>query len=268
MKPSEELLIRLLKEKHRAVSANLDTFLRVLAGEDLQAKKLHAEYSLTAAKDLRGVLAQQDVPDWLNILLSVIPGFISGSITSADLLINLIPQKEPIERHRWLFDGSVEQAFDFDAIYEHFKRESRLPELFDQVIKILQEIHDSGEIDSVMMMQALGKVISTIKKSKDGSYFSLISAWDFLISFLRNYIWEEISNLPVFGSAIVALRTTVGELNDEMFTLRQNMQDEMSKTVGAEIKKLDGKTNFSSVAYDKSGYLLPASTTPLLEGKA
>lgn len=192
--------------------------------------------------------------------------FVNGPLTPPDFLENFISWKPQCDNHRWVFEEDDETAFDFDAIYERFKKESRLPELFDQVVRTLEEIHASGEVDSVTMLRALGKVISTIKKCKDGSYFSLNGAWEFLLSFLKNYLWGELSNLPVFGTAMTALRKTIEELNDEMFSLHSKIQSEMAKTVETEIKNLEGKSEFRSIAYDKTGRLLPGPAAPQLSG--
>lgn len=132
-----------------------------------------------------------------------------------------------------------------------------MPELFEKIISILTDIHDSGEVDSVAMLKALGKVIATIKKCKDGSYFSLNSAWEFLLSFLKNYMWEELSKLPILGSAMEALEKTIKETNEEMFKLHTQVQNEMKSTVEREIRVLANKSTFDFITYNKGGHLLP-----------
>jgi hypothetical protein len=185
--------------------------------------------------------------------------FTSGKWTAPDFLVHFVKAKGQSEAHHWEFGQVSEAAFDFDSIFEHFKKESRLPEFFDQIIRLLEEIEASGEVDSVSMLRALGKVIATIKKCKDGSYFSLNSAWEFLLSFLNNYMWGELSKLPVLGTALEALGNTIKEAEEEMFKVHKQVQDELVRTVTSEVKALTDKSEFPFVTYGRSGHLLPMS---------
>ncbi len=257
---SLQFFLRLIKQKHLSVRERGDSLLKALAGEDPNAKKNAATAMLQAANDLSAVLANGDIPSWLSDVLNQLPLFLNGRWSSFDLLSNFIPLKSALDNHRWIFDESSEVPFDFDSIFDHFKKESRLPELFDEIVRLLEEIQGSGEVDSVTMLRALGKVISTIKRCKDGSYFSLNSAWEFLLSFLNNYLWGELSNLPVLGTALEALGKTIRETNDEMFRLHTQVKDEMTRVVEDEIKVLANRSAFPFVTYDKSGHLLENSS--------
>ncbi len=261
---TQAFILRLVRQKHGELRQATASLLKEMAGDNMDRKKALASQVQRQAQDLRNVLSDKDVPPWLSTAIAYLPTFADGRMSPPDFLDSLIAWKPQCDNHRWVFEEEDESAFDFDAIYERFKGESRLPELFDQVVRTLEEIHASGEVDSVTMLRALGKVISTIKKCKDGSYFSLNGAWEFLLSFLKNYLWGELSNLPVFGTAMTALRKTIEELNDEMFSLHAKIKSEMAKTVETEIKKLDGKSDFRSIAYDKTGRLLPGPAAPLL----
>lgn len=258
---SLQFFLRLVGEKHQSVINASEALMRELAGEDKNSKKKVAEALLQAAQDLRAIVSNNDVPKWLTHLLNYLPLFIGGKWSAFELLSHLIHIKASLVAHSWVFNESAETAFDFDSIFEHFKKESRLPDLFNQIVQILEEIEASGEVDSVTMLRSLGKVIATIKKSKDGSYFSLNSAWEFLLSFLKNYMWGELSKVPVLGTALEALEKTIKEANEEMFKLHQQVQEEMSRTVEAEVKVLKNKSEFQFVAYDKGGHLLAKPAT-------
>lgn len=261
---SVNLFVRLVLEKHKVLKDSSDQLLRALVTEDPNKKKNEAKVALQAAQDLRGILATQDVPNWLVHTINALNSFVGGSWTSYDLLANYIPARELIDSHQWVFQEDTERPFDFDAIYEHFKKDSRLPELFDSIVKLLEDIQGSGEVDSMAMLKALGKVIATIKRSKDGSYFSLNSAWEFLLSFLKNYMWGELSKIPMLGTALEALEKTIKETNEEMFKLHQQVQEEMNKTVESEMQVLKNKSDFSFITYDRQGHWLTAPTTPAL----
>lgn len=256
---SLQLFLRVIQERHSSLNASAKTLIRELAGLDPNNKKVVAENTLRAATDLRAILSSNDIPPWLNEIISQLTNFTSGNWAAPDLLVNFINVKGQAAAHQWKFAQASEAALDFDSIFEHFKKESRLPELFDQIIHLLEEIESSGEVDSVSMLRALGKVIATIKKCKNGSYLSLNSAWEFLLSFLNNYMWGELSKLPVLGTALEALGKTIKETDEEMFKVHNQVQEELVRTVSAEIKALSDKSTFPFVTYDRNGHLFPKS---------
>lgn len=258
---SVQFFFRLVKEKHSNLVASASTLLREFAGDDPNAKKSCAESTLQAASDLRAILSKNDVPDWLNNTINAVSQFTRGNWSAKDFLPNFIDVKRQLDTHRWQFDQVTEAAFDFDSIFEHYKKESRLPELFDDIIRLLEEIESSGEVDSVNMLRALGKVIATIKKCKDGSYFSLNSAWEFLLSFLNNYMWGELSKLPLLGTALEALGKTIRDADEEMFKVHKQVQEELVRTVTTEVKALTNKSDFPFVTYNRNGRLFPHTET-------
>lgn len=257
---SVQLFLRLVQEKHKSLIQTSEPLLIALASENPDNKMACAKAMLEAAKDLRGLCSANDVPSWLMQAIKFLEAYTAQQWSAYELLRNFILIKYSLENHQWVFDESPEIAFNFDLIFEHFKKEGRLPELFNQIIQILEEIKSSGEIDSFIMLRSLEKVIATIKKSKDGSYFSLNSAWEFLLNFLMNYMRGELLKIPVLGTALEALEKTIIETNEEMFKLHQQVQEEMKKTVENEMSVLKDKTAFQFIAYDRSGHLLENPT--------
>lgn len=249
--------MRFVAEKHNELIKSLDDLVNVLVTEDIEAKKSTANVSLTKANELKSSISQQDCPAWLPPLIQGLQCFSNDTWRQTNLIAHLIRHIAQIKAHAWVFANPSESAFDFDSIFEHYKSQSRLSELFDEIIKILEQIQDSSEIDSVAMMAALGKVIATLKQNKKGSYFSINSAWSFLVSFLKNYMWAELSKLPVLGSAMEALEKTIQETNEEMFKLHSEIQSEMKNIVETEVKGLQKKTEFQFIGYDKAGVNLP-----------
>lgn len=265
---SLNFFLRLVREKHTTLKQQADFLLKEMAGENLDGKKAQAAGVRDRASDLRSVLSAKDVPGWLDHAITTLSQFSTGGIHPADFLTNMLAWKPELDRQNWAFDTADSSAVDFDAIYERYRNESRLPELFDSVVRVLEEIQASGEVDSVAMMNALSKVIATIKKCKNGSYFALNSAWDFVWTFVKNYLWNELCAIPGLGTAATALRSAMESINEEMFSLHSNIDSEIKNTVGAEIKKLEGKSSAPFLSYDKNGYTLPDLPKKLIELKA
>ncbi|WP_231613600.1 hypothetical protein [Pseudoalteromonas sp. SCQQ13] len=255
---SVQFHMRFVTEKHQELIKTLDELVVALVGEKLEGKKNKGKEALTKANDLKASISKQDSPAWLPSLIQGLNHFQGNSWKQTHLIDHLIKNINQIKSHKWVFENPTDTAFDFDSIYEHYKAESRLPELFNDIVRILEEIQASGELDSLVMIKGLGKVIATLKKNKDGSYFSINGAWEFLITFLQNYMWGELSKIPVLGTAMEALEKTIKETNEEMFKVHANVQTEMENVVETEIKGLKNKSSFKFLAYDKTGAQLSA----------
>jgi hypothetical protein len=255
--------MRFVTEKHKEVILSLDQLVQALVGENAPNKVAKAEDALKKARDLQSAISKQDSPAWLPSLVQGLHHYVIKAWNQQHLINHLIDNVANIKQHKWAFENAEEKAFDFDSIYEHYKSESRIPELFDEIIKILEEIESSGEIDSLTMITALGKVLATLKQNRNGSYFSLNSAWEFLVSFLKNYMWSELSKLPMLGSAMEALEKTIKETNEEMFKVHSAIEKEMSNVVETEIKGLKGKSAFPFISYDRSGAKLGSNAERL-----
>lgn len=253
--------MRFVTEKHKQLIESLDNLVNTIAGEKLDAKKIKADDSLVKATDLKGSISAQDCPQWLPALITGLQHFKGGTWNQQHLISHLINNLNLIKNYKWIFETTSETGFDFDSIFQHYKSQSRLPELFAQIIKILEEIRESGQVDSVSMISALEKVIATLKKNKNGSYFSVHSAWSFLLSFLKNYMWGELSKIPVLGTALEALEKTIQEMDEEMVKVQNEVQGEMKKMVETEIRGLTNKSEFRFMSYNKSGSQLLSTTT-------
>lgn len=270
MSSNESVLVfmRFVKEKHSELIKSLEQLVNALVGENTPNKLAKAGESLKKANDLQSAVSKNDSPSWLPSLVQGLQQYVSKSWNQNDLMNHIIIHFLDIKKHKWVFDNPTEKAFDFDSIYEHYKSESRLPELFNEIIKILEEIEASGEIDSVTMINSLGKVIATLKKNKNSSYFSMNTAWGFLITFLKNYMWAELTKIPFLGTAMTSLEKAIKETNEEMLKTDTAIASKMSSVIETEIKALKGKSSVGIIRYDRSGVKLTSSVEKLaLENK-
>lgn len=257
---SVEFFMRFVNERYKEVVSSTLELIKVMPSENRDAKKQKANVVFKNSQDLLSALPENDKPQWLKLLSQHAQHFANDATQPHVIMEFLVDNSSLIRGHEWAFESQVD-TFDFDSIFEHYKSESRLPELFEEIIRLLELIQGSGDVDSVAMMNALGKVIATLKNSKNGSYFSLNGAWSFLMSFLQNYMWTELSKLPVLGSAMEALRKTIEETNEEMYKVHAQVQKEVQTSVELQVKGLN-KTNFNFISYDKSGKNLDISEQP------
>lgn len=229
-----------------------------LVGEDAEYKKATCQAVLGMTGAMIDLLSSSDVPAWLTSINATLTAYRDNRLAADEFLQNLLTTQDALTSHDWNSSDLEGLNLDFDSIYQRYKRANRLSELFDKIIQILEQILADANFDSVSRRRDLEKVVATLKRNKDGSYFSLLGAWQFLVLFVKNYLWAELSGLPVFGSALSALKDTMEETNTAMEKLHVEMNDEICREVETMHKSLESKKSFPNITYDKSGYLLPA----------
>ena len=252
---SYQVFMRFVHERHNELVKSLEVLVEALVTPNSEQDK-KAEISFNKSKDLESATSEKDRPDWISEVTLSLQRFLNGVWNSRQLIKYLVDNMAIVKNHKWEFGDPKEDAFDFDAIFEHYRSESRLPELFEEIVKILEKIKDSEDLDSRLMVKALGRVIATLNKGKAGSYFSINGAWEFLITFLQNYMWIELSKIPALGSIMQALEKTIKETNEEMLKVNSNIQSEMKSIVEADIRGLKNKASFNFMTYNKSGLKL------------
>lgn len=256
MQESIKLFANLIAEKHNSLKSKTDSLVQSLTSEDAALKLKSAEETMNLAKIMIDSLSNQDTPSWLKTMYHTLNIFCKEKRISAyELLRRILPEKQSMDSHLWNFENKSVSAFDFDGIYEHFKKESKLNELFDAIIKIIEEIKNSGEVDSLSMLKSLDKVIAAIKKGMHGSYFSMESTWRFFMSFMKHYMLAELSNIPALGSFVEAMKNTIDETNAELSKVHQNIKNEMQRIAVQEINELKDKPTIDFMTYHKHGKL-------------
>lgn len=145
-----------------------------------------------------------------------------------------------LNRHKWLLtDVNTTDGFDFDALYTKYKTENRIPELFDEIISALNEIVESGAIDSVRALDELRKIIATLQNAKNGSYFAARNSWFFVATWFKNTGWELLGDIPVLGAAVRGLRKSLEDMNDGMQHLHDQIQEELQSKLSTDFPRLD-----------------------------
>ena len=184
---TQAFILRLVRQKHGELRQATASLLKEMAGDNMDRKKALASWVQRQARISQCPFRQgrSTVAHYSHRVLANVCGW--PDVTSLISWIALLPGNHSCDNHRWVFEEEDESAFDFDAIYERFKGESRLPELFDQVVRTLEEIHASGGEQRHHASSAWQSHLYH-QKCKDGSYFSLNGAWEFLLSFLKNYL--------------------------------------------------------------------------------
>ncbi len=203
------------------------------------------------------LLHPADCPAWLNDMKRDLTYATTnhndenGTIAVRRITAELYPQ---MTNHDWSVSSASEKSgLDFDSIFEKYRSECRIPELFDQLIHQLQEIVLSGLIDSVRAVSELQEVISTLRRSKNGSYFATRGAWFFAATWLKNSGWELLSSIPVAGPVIRGLQKTFEETDTQMNKMHDSIQGHVENKIASNFPRLEYKlSEFLKVRDDRS----------------
>lgn len=244
---SAELLLRLVQEKHTAVKNSFADLFAKLTSENKQEKIKSAQVLYDDSKILLSILSKQDQPAWLIAIKDQTARFIShpNNSNANQVLLNvLINHSKALKNHKWIFtEGSNGFSYNFDEIYERFKSESRLPDLFDTMISTLEKMIETGEIDSIKTLDSLKKLLSMLKHNKSGSYFSMMASWEFLGGFIKNVVWESLDDIPGVKQLKKAFEKTICEVDIELEEIHKEIAGEMKSKFGTVVHSLTYKRN-------------------------
>lgn len=172
---SYEILLNLIKAKHSEIVSTSSQLLLTMGDQDLGAKRNLANSLMVKITSLLPFMQNKDVPAWSHQAIKDIKEFTSGQMQPNDFLLRFLPLKSDIDKHQWDSNYSDGDHINFDVIYEHYRKESRLHDLFEQIIKSLEQIRDSGEVNSKAMIDSLTKIITTLRNSQDGSFLRFMA---------------------------------------------------------------------------------------------
>jgi Mor family transcriptional regulator len=256
MDKSTEYFKKSLEERHNSYIRSVDTLIPALVSENKDLKTKESQNCLDTANKLQDLLAINDRPSWLTSSISVLNYYGVGTYNTHQLMKFFIDNYQAIKSHKWNFNQSDFERFEFDEIFRKSRDEGTLEELLEKVIEIFQQILDSGEIDSIKLKESLEKMISMIQNNKNGSYFSLNSMWVIVVTFIKEYLFAEFSSLPIVGSLAVALRETVENIDEEMMKVNENAKNKMQSIIHSEFNVLkDKKSSIPFLTYSKEGLI-------------
>jgi len=239
MDPKEgtQIFLRLLNEKQDILKNSIEQLLSALVGENSKIKKEKGIECFNNALLLKSNLPNQDVPPWLNFTINILDSYKLDRISDFDLLKKLVSEYSTINNYNWKFEEQkVNGFFDFDIIYEQCKKESKIDELFDEIISLLKKIIQNDDIITAKFKDDLERVIATITKHNNASYFALHGMKDFLELLLKNIIWEELEKFPGIGGIVKGLRTTIKETDVTFSELTNNIKQTWTNIFNSNIK--------------------------------
>ena len=243
-KESVDVFMRTLDERFAAFKQCLHMFLHALTAAPQPVGADAARNALQSAEDLSRSLSSHDQPPWLSPILNALRSHVPHVDKDANrraLVDVIMPEYGLILKHTWSFVAAASpsedasSAVDFDRLYEDCREQSRVTELFDLLIERLEQIVALLDVDSRRVIQALTRIIETLKKNRRASYFSTVASWDFVISVFRKSVWAELCKIPVLGSLLTSLREGFEETDEAMSKLHSEMQQRVNDQITTEL---------------------------------
>lgn len=238
-----DVFVRFLTERHNVLINNLEALSQSLVMEDREDKVAKNEILLNSSLNLAQAISKKDRPPWLGNILQETTWYKDNNENYKDsnlrLLNLLFNVKNAVRNHKWVINNDLDNySYNFDEVYERFRKSSRLPELFDALISAVEKMISSGEIDSIKALEELRKLLSLLRQNRSSSYFSTIASWEFLVRFTKNTFWVSLDSIPVIKQIKGGFEKTMDEMDMEMDELHKSMIKEIREKYGEDIESL------------------------------
>lgn len=241
-KAAHQFLVTTVTAKHQEANQAVQQFLHVMfANSNPDARKNAVHKAITATEELQSVVHENYRPPWLARIISNLRRFESQPQNQNGInAVHAVATSDfPVmSKHQWDFSEPQPAGFDFDQIFNDARNANQIPQLFDEIISCLQEISDSGAIDSIRIINELNAVIATLKNAKNGSYLATRHGWDFLVAWLKETGWEAFGDLPVIGAPVRALKSTLEKTNTAMDQMHADMHEKIAISTEKDLPKL------------------------------
>jgi len=261
---SIEIFINALNKNINALKESLGKFLGFIASGNKSSLSKQATDVQSKVRNLKDILPEENWPKWLQTLDKNIDIYINNRFENlpGDQLRNILNFLDTSYNLIQSFKDSLnlEESvvyYDFDEVYRHYRDNSRIPELFNKIIEILEKIINSDKIDeiSIKNMNKLKSIIATLYKTKKGSYFSLLSTWNILTVYSRNLVKEITKKIPVLNVFYNAYEKTLEEMEPEIKNLHDNVKKDFQEKF---------KLTFSFLPYKRKRSLLKENSDSIL----
>jgi len=249
----QRILDQKTNETREAVEKCIDEFL----SPDPRNRQSASNAACDAVDRLKSMLDMTDQPDWILPLLSNLN--LARQHYQNDISAQAMKEVSSIfpllKHHQWQVGPSeAASGFNFDGVYEKYRDECRIPELFDDMIRCLKEIVTSDQIDSRSALKELNEIIATLQNARNGSYFATRTTWYFVVTWLKNTGWELLGSIPVAGSAVKGLRKTLEQMDAAMNKLHETVQHDLQDKISADFPKLEYQpAKLPAIEQDRDG---------------
>ncbi len=185
---TDNLLPQAIERQHKATIEKVHEYLdRMVQGNGLH-QSLMAEDIVGYSLQLFRLLPKESVPNWLEHLVTnfsnanLDQSYSTNNATefAQFILVNYARIIEPI----LLGDDLL---YDFDAAYATIRDEENIPETFDKLVELLEQIIALDLVESRTVQDALDRLRSLLRRNRRGSLASILVTFHYGNFFLKGF---------------------------------------------------------------------------------
>ena len=241
------MFIKNLKSKQSIITTNIGKLRTILLSEDVK-QKLQASQSIEqTCRDLMQMCGP-DTPEWVKQLQLLTRDFIgkqNNLQTKVNLMNYIIDSSDDIRNHDWQI-GGFNYDLSFENIYRQYKRESHLPDLFDELIEQIETLLQDEEIDLQDAERKISFLLSIVKSNLNKSMYGDQSVLSYLTYFIKEFMLNLCGTIPGLREFVEAIIATAKKINDELVVTREKTE-----------KRICDQLNLKSLPqYDNQGKYL------------
>jgi len=230
----------LIDERHSSVKREFDCLLGQIARANLDGIKSANSRLVNAINELKAAVATRHWPKWLRDLSDHCVNYQNnhnnGIATWDAHLRSVMNNYIPLFQENWTFGGNDNILFDSSEIIEKSLLDSKVNEFYDNLIKCLEELLKSGEVDSVRASSDLERIIANLKKSKEDEFFSKFINWQFVRRLIPNIIASYVRESDITGPILKAIEQTSAELDGSFEKSKEQIGSDILIAASAVLK--------------------------------
>jgi hypothetical protein len=211
-----------------------------------------AQMAYSQAQALRDGLAPQDQPVWLAPIEGALHSFCDNhraKQTASALNKAIAMHWAAMDKQQWTLE-SEDIAFDFDRIFEKHYKTSRIPELFDKLVDLLTQLIEAKDekghyvIQNRGAIEAIEKLIATLKKNRNASLYSIVCTYNFLMKMAKTFAWKRLQRFDLIEDLVASFQEHVEHLRGEMDDVNQHTTNELRSTISVDFYAVEVSQNF------------------------
>jgi hypothetical protein len=242
--PQLDFYLKTLDDRQSEVQARIRSLMEALVGSDQSRKIARAGEALQSIKDLLNLLPSGNKPGWVDQISQRLTELIngqSGGNTPEGVWSHVYSNFDEIFRKKLSQYKPDLGGVDFDALYRTCYESSKIPSLFDELVRTLQQVIESDAIDSRRVVKSLESLIALLRKNRNGSYFSTFSTTQVVCTGLRNIFFEVLKDVPGIAGVIRGVETSCQELQIEWGQFNEELKTKVREAFSFNLTGLDSK---------------------------
>lgn len=206
---------------------------------------------------LKEILPSSVIPQWADPAIEISRNVVVSFQNNQDatnylrpLLKDLFPR---ILTHSWDFKLGPSTVFDFEPLYEKFRSECNLDDLFDKLILAVERILDESEFDGRRAEKELQRILEALRKANGGkSYVQSVFSLHFAGSWLKHSS-KEFANKSALGPLFKGFEKALEETQAGMDAVTFKVSEAANKEMKAEVPHLKSNWQQLRINYESQG---------------